>query len=239
MIARLAAPFPPPGYSRWRQGRHDAVAHEAIADAVREALGPAGNLSAWAAPRAERAIETGRGTVYAVRLGPILAAVRHFHRGGWMGPFLGDRYFDSPPRPFAELAISERIRAAGVATPRVLAAIVTSLRVGYRADLATDWLEPGHDLAALLAPNRYPPSHRRAALEAAGETVGRAHRSGLDHADLNLSNVFVQPWEAGRWTAALIDLDRARMDDSSTAAFKKKTSAASTARWRRPAARAA
>lgn len=239
MNARLAAPFPPPDYSRWRQGRHDAVAHETIADTVREALDAAGGLSAWAAPRAERAIETGRGTVYAVRLGPVLAAVRHFHRGGWMAPFLDDRYLDSPPRPFAELAVSERIRAAGVATPRVLAAIVTSMCVGYQADLATDWLEPGHDLAALLAPNRYPASHRRAALQAAGETVGRAHRAGLDHADLNLSNVFVQPRDAGRWTAALIDLDRARMDDSSSGAFKKKTSAASIDRSRRPAARAA
>jgi 3-deoxy-D-manno-octulosonic acid kinase len=239
VIARLAAPFPPLGYRRWRQGRHDVIAWETVVDPVREALESAGDLTAWAAPRAERTVETGRGTVYAVRLGPILAAVRHFHRGGWMAPLLGDRYSDSPPRPFAELAVSERIRAAGVMTPRILAAIVTPIRFGYQADLATVWLEPGHDLEALLTPNRYPPSHRAAALEAAGATIGRAHRAGLDHADLNLANVFVQPREAGRWTAALLDLDRARLVDPAPAAFKKKTSTASTGRSRRLSARVA
>lgn len=125
---------------------------------------------------------------------------------------LGDRYFDRPPRPFVELAVSERLRAVGVATPRVLAALVLPGRFGYRADLVTEWLGPGHDLRALLAPNAYPAEIRRAGLAAAGRVVGRGHAAGLDHPDLNAGNLFLEP-AAGRnrWSASILDLDRASM----------------------------
>ncbi len=233
------APFPPPGYARWRQGPHDVVAREPVREVVRAALAESGGLHAWAARHRERILTTGRGEVFAIELGPARAAVRHYHRGGWMATLLDDRYFDSPPRPFAELAVSERLRRAGVPTPQILAAVVTAARPGYRADLATEWLEPGHDLTALLAPNRYPPADRAAGLAAAGRAVGHAHRAGLDHADLNLSNIFVQPRTGGKWAAALLDLDRARLLDPDSRDFKKKTFAASTARLSGPGARAA
>jgi tRNA A-37 threonylcarbamoyl transferase component Bud32 len=134
-----------------------------------------------------------------------------------MAPLLGDRYLDSPPRPFLELAVSDQLRRAGVFTPRVLCAVVTSARPGYRGDLGTEWLEPGHDLEELLAPNRYPVDVRISAMRAAGALVGRAHRYGLDHADLNIGNVFVQPSADGQWRAALLDLDRARIAEPDAA----------------------
>ena len=136
--------------------------------------------------------------------------MRRYHRGGWMAPLLGDRYLDRPPRPFAELAASERARARGVATPRVLAAVAHPAGPGYRAEIATEWLSPGHGLAALLVPGAYPEPVRAAALGAAGEAVGRAHAAGLDHPDLNVSNLFLQPSAGGAWTAWILDLDRAR-----------------------------
>lgn len=214
------------------------VAGEEVADAVRAALEEAPSLAAWAARRAERRSTAGRGVVHAVRLGPGTVAVRHYRRGGWMAPVLGDRYFDAVPRPFAELAASERLRSAGVETPRVLAAVVTDARPGHRADLATEWLEGGHDLAALLRPGAYPPDTRAAALEAAGRAIGRAHAAGLDHADLNLANLFVRHGTDG-WTAALLDLDRARFRDPAGDTFKKKTSRGSSDRSSRRTARAA
>ncbi|HUP00454.1 MAG TPA: lipopolysaccharide kinase InaA family protein [Gemmatimonadota bacterium] len=217
----LRAPFPPAGYRRWRAGPHDAVAWEPAAEPVRAALAESGSLYDWAAAHSEREVETGRGRLFAVRLGPLRAAVRHYRRGGWIAPLLDDRYFDDPPRPFAELAISEGLRQAGVSTPRVLAGVVTRAAPGYRADLATEWLEPGLDLVSLLAPNHYPDDERAAALAAAGETVGRAHRAGLDHPDLNPGNVFVQPFQNG-WSAALLDLDRARITVALSAGFERR-----------------
>jgi tRNA A-37 threonylcarbamoyl transferase component Bud32 len=138
-----------------------------------------------------------------------------------MTPLLGDRYFDRPPRPFVELATSEALRAAGVLTPRVLAAVVTPARPGYRADLATEWLSPGLDLEEFLRPELYPPTERGPAIEAAGRLVGRAHAAGLHHPDLRPRNVFLRPGEPGRWEAALLDLDRARIGGARFDAKKK------------------
>lgn len=208
--ATLPDPFPPPGYVRWRRDLLDVVAWRPVADAVREALASFPSLHAWAAVRSERTIEAGRGELHVVALGTVRTAVRHYRRGGWMAPLLGDRYLDRPPRAFAELSASEALRAAGVATPRVLAAVVTDAGVGYRADLATEWLEGGHDLVALLRPGAYPPAARARALGAAGREVGRAHAAGLDHPDLNVTNLFLRHGGSA-WTAALLDLDRARV----------------------------
>jgi 3-deoxy-D-manno-octulosonic acid kinase len=183
------------------------VAAEGVAGAVRSALEAAPSLVAWAGARAERSHPAGRGIVHVARLADRRAAVRHARRGGWMWP-LGDRYLDRPPRPFLEVAVSARLRVAGVNTPEVLAAVVIPARPGYRADLATEWIEPGHDLRALLALNVYPAAARRAGLEAAGREVGRAHRAGLDHPDLNVGNLFLEPADPG-WRAWLLDLDRA------------------------------
>jgi len=213
------------------------IAAEAVAAAIEDALSRAPTLAAWAAERAEREVPGGRGPAWRVDLGGTPAAVRHYRRGGWMGPLLGDRYFDRPPRPFAELAVSELLRQAGVSTPPILAAVAYAARPGYRADLATAWIEPGLDLADLLRPGLYPAAERGAALETAGEAVGRAHGAGLDHPDLRPGNLFLRPLGPGRWEAWLLDLDRASL--GAPAEAKKKTSSGSGAPSPRSAARAA
>lgn len=209
--------FPPAGYRRWRQAPHDVVALESVANATREAIEEAGSLHAWASSASERRLAGGRGPAWRVVLGGFPAAVRHYRRGGWMAPVLGDRYLDAPPRPFRELAVSETLRGRGVATPRVLVAAATRAGIGYRADLATEWLGPGHDLAALLRAGTYPAAERHAALVAAGREVGRAHAAGLDHPDLQLGNLFLRP-PPEAWRAWLLDLDRARIRPAPSAA---------------------
>jgi hypothetical protein len=235
------ASFPPPGYLRRGIGDRDVVALEAVAGAVAEVLAGHASLADWAAGRAEREVAGGRGPAWRVDLGGTPAAVRHYRRGGWMGPLLGDRYFDRPPRPFAELAASETLRARGVRTPRVLAAVVTPAGAGYRGDIATEWLTPGLDLEELLRPNRYPPAERARAIEVAARTIGAAHAAGLDHPDLRPRNVFLEPRASGSWEAALLDLDRARVAPAGSrdARAKKKTSPASAAPSRRSVERAA
>lgn len=233
-----ARAFPPPGYVGVRGPTAHGFALAAVAGAVEEALAGCGSLAGWAPAHAERAIPGGRGPAWKVDLGGLPALVRHYRRGGWMGPVLGDRYFDRPPRPFAELGVSEALRSTGVATPRVLAAVVAPARPGYRADLATEWLSPGLDLEEFLRPGLYPAAERRPAIEAAGRIVGRAHAAGLRHPDLRPRNVFLSPREPGRWEAALLDLDRAAMGGAGRDA-KKKTSSASGAPSTRSVARAA
>lgn len=203
--------FPPQGYELWRQGPIEVIACSSVADDVRAALEHAPTLGEWGARSSFHRVTTGRGSVYGAQLGPHRVAVRHYHRGGLMAPLLGDRYLDRWPRPYAELEVSDRLRAAGIATPRVLAGDVSPARPGYRADLVTMWLEPGHDLAEMLRPNVYPEVERLAAATAAGRLIGDAHRAGLDHPDLTAHNIFVQPRVGGGWGAALLDLDRAKL----------------------------
>ena len=226
MTARRAA-FPPPGYRWVRMGRHTVVAWEPAIRRVRDALSTAATFHAWASREGRRAA-TGRGAVYVAQLGEARVAVRHYRRGGWMR-WLRDRYLGLRPRPFHELAVSEAARSAGVPTPRVVAAVVTAAKPGYRGDVAVEWLEPGHDLERLLEPGAYPERARAAGLRAAGRAIGLGHRAGLDHADLQHRNVFVRPRPGGGWEAWLLDLDRARIRSRSTG-FKKKTSRASSGR---------
>jgi 3-deoxy-D-manno-octulosonic acid kinase len=223
----VSGSIPPAGYARRRLAGADVVAPETTLHAVERALSEGSTLAEWAEARAEGELSGGRGPAWRAEIGGAPVAIRHYRRGGWMGPLLGDRYFDRPPRPFAELAVSEALRAADVRTPRILAAIVYRARPGYRGDLATEWLTPGLDLAELLRPGLYPPAARAAALEAAGETVGRAWAAGLDHADLRPRNLFLRPRPDGGWDAWLLDLDRARLSRPGRA--KKKTSPASAA----------
>jgi len=112
--------------------------------------------------------------------------------------------------------VSGEARGRGVPTPRVLAAIVHPARPGYRSEVATSWLTPGHDLSALLKPGVYDETERGAALKAVGETIVNAARAGLQHADLNLSNIFVGPATDGGWRALILDLDRARIQAPDT-----------------------
>ena len=191
-----------------------------VSEAVRRALEAAPSLDAWARSRGERGFSTGgRGSVHLARLGERRVVVRHARRGGWMR-ILGDRYFDRRPRAFVELVVSDRLRASGVATPEVLAALVVPSRLGHRSDIATERLEPGHDLLALLAPNAYDVGSRRAALAAAGRQVGLAHAAGLNHPDLNVGNLFLQPLTGGGWAASILDLDRASLDRASSGAAR-------------------
>lgn len=211
-MSDLPEPFPPPGYRRWSGDDREVIAAEDTADAVARALERAPSLARWAADHPERTARGGRGPLHATRLDDVLAAVRHYRRGGWMGPLLGDRYLRRPARPFRELAVSHALREAGIRTPRIVAAVVTEARPGYRAELATEWLEPGHDLEALLRPGAYPAEMRRRALAAVGREIGRAHAAGLAHPDLQHRNLFVRP-VGEEWEGWLLDLDRARIDE--------------------------
>lgn len=138
-----------------------------------------------------------------------------------MAPLLGDRYLDRPPRPFRELVVSERLRSAGVFTPRVVAGLAVSARPGYRADLATEWLPGGESLESILAPEALSSDERTEAIEACGETVGEAHAAGLDHPDLNVSNLLLRREAGGAWSAALLDLDRARVGPPDRSAARR------------------
>lgn len=178
----------------------------------------------WAARHPDALVLQGRGATYAVPApGPVGESsergrwvVRHYRRGGWMAPLLGDRYpAVGTPRPVAEVKASEEARARGVRTPRVLAAAVYPGRVFYRGDLVSAFVPGASDLAEVLfGGERKGLSRsvdRREALSAAGDLIRAMARAGVRHPDLNAKNVLLE-WAGAAPTPWLVDLDRATVD---------------------------
>ncbi|HEV2147125.1 MAG TPA: lipopolysaccharide kinase InaA family protein, partial [Longimicrobiaceae bacterium] len=97
----------------------------------------------------------------------------------------------------------------GVRTPLPLAAAEHRAGIGYTAHFATLWIPDARDAAAWLA--EAAPPDRLALLREAGAQVGRMHRAGVAHPDLNLRNLLVTGGEGISPIVHLLDFDRARV----------------------------
>jgi 3-deoxy-D-manno-octulosonic acid kinase len=146
----------------------------------------------------------GRGAAWFVRAGAFDGVLRHYQRGGLAARFSRDAYLwlgEARVRSLAEFRLMSELRAEGLPVPAPLLAGYWRRGFRYRAAILVeripavrplaDWRDPGVGIAPW---------------EAVGEMLAAFHRAGLDHADLNASNVLVdaagKPW--------LIDFDRCR-----------------------------
>ena len=231
---------PPPGVVT-------AVCRAGAADLVRAAIARCGTLYAYAAAHPGRRAHRGRGTAYAVPLGDApggpLVVVRHGWRGGLLRRVRRDLFFP-PTRAPAELAVSERLRAAGVATPAVVAYAVYRAPAGLRrVDVATELVPDGVDLAAVLAAEGAPESAEAARWVPAwvpptAALLAALARAGARHPDLNLKNVLLAPALADRVGGAarawVLDVDVAHVLDAAVGpAATSATLAANLARLAR------
>lgn len=156
--------------------------------------------------RAQPVASGGRGGAWYLDapFGPAL--LRHYRRGGLVAHFNHDRYLwrgANRTRGFLEYHLTGRLLELGLPVPRPLAAVYWRAGASwYRAALLLERLPQVRTLAQnLWWAGAAPP------WEAAGRTIARFHRAGLEHADLNLHNVLIDA--AGRiW---LIDFDRSRL----------------------------
>lgn len=143
--------------------------------------------------------------------------LRRFSHGGLLRWLTGARFAD-PARPFRELALSERLRHAGLATPEVLAARARRAALfGWELALVTRRVAGARDLGALLGAYRrgeLEHARLRAALRACGRAVSALHAAGFLHADLNPNNLLVDERAEGEPAVWTIDLDRSRFVES-------------------------
>jgi len=209
-----AAVAPPPGYAATRAGGATAVALEPLVPAVTKILGRA-TLYDYAAAHPARRARAGRAPVYIVPLDgaerPLV--VRHSWHGGALAPLTGDRFL-TPTRAPYELAMSNRLMALGVATPRVAAyAIYPAGPMLRRSDVVTEEIADSDDLAALLG-GTAPVAPRKDALAAAEALLLSMGRAGVRHPDLNLKNILIARTPSGAATAFLLDVDRVSIDTS-------------------------
>lgn len=146
----------------------------------------------------------GRGAIRRVDTAYGRCIVRHYRRGGLIAKLSGDWFVwtgADRTRPFQEFRVTQRLRAAGLPVPEVVAARFVRAGAGYRADLATREVAGARTLAERLAAGDFDIDWA-----GLGTLIARFHALGLWHADLNAHNVLFDA--EGR--CLLIDFDRAR-----------------------------
>ncbi len=156
-------------------------------------------------------LDGGRGRTYAVRGEFGEAVLRRYRRGGAVARYLGDRYLWSgveQARPIREFKLLAEAHAAGLRVPRPLAAQVQRLGLFYTGDLMMARIA-GQKLSSVLEAL---PDWSGFAWSALGNSIGKVHAAGFEHADLNAHNLLV---DAGMriW---IIDWDRGSRRDPKT-----------------------
>jgi len=152
--------------------------------------------------------EQGRGVVARFLLGGRPVVGKMLIHGGLFGPTLGRLYLGRQ-RAWSQAALADRLRTAGVATPRVVA--TGARRIAgplFRLAVLTEEIREARNLLELARSFPGPPVRRRIA-DLTADTVRAMHDGGFLHADLNLANLVV---EGGTAAAAvhIVDLDRGR-----------------------------
>ena len=199
-----------PGYVRFRVGRARVTTLAEEETSIREAL-RYGTLYEYAGRHPERRPMKGRGDVFAAPLPghDDSVVVRHAFRGGAPAHVTRDLFFP-PTRGLRELLVSQRLRAAGVHTPEVVAYVTYPAgAILRRFDIATREIPNGADLFAWLAATE-DEGARDVVLNAAAGAVASLVAAGAHHPDLNIRNVLVAPGPDGGLIGWILDVDRVR-----------------------------
>jgi len=162
------------------------------------------DLNWWQARGQRVKSAPGRGQSYFLHYGDWSLVWRHYRRGGLVARLSPDRYLWAGlarTRAYAEFVLTQQLLDLGLPVPRPLAGQVRREGLHYRADLITERIVGAQSLADLLE------AGERCPWAAVGATIARFHRAGLDHVDLNLRNILLDP----RGHTYLIDFDRCRL----------------------------
>ncbi len=197
----------PSGYTRFAARDATVVARNDATSGVRAALTDVRTLHCWASTLPGAKAFQGRATAWGARLpnSSIDVVVRHALHGGFFAALTGDRFF-SPGRAPWELAVSERLREAGVPTPAVIAYALYPAGPGLcRCDVATKRLPEGGDLPDLWRDADV--ATRAAILNATGTLLRSLAAVRAVHPDLNAKNVYLSSHK-DTWRAYVLDVDR-------------------------------
>lgn len=169
--------------------------------------GDVDDLLSNASPR-RPAAGGGRGPLIRLRLGGQEAIAKRPVHGGLLGRMCGGLYWGRG-RIVAQVRAAQRLRAEGVPTPDILAAGWRS--VAGPLQRHTIIASAIHGAINLYEASRNPPPglSRRAILRQSALVVRRMHNSRFLHADLNVTNLVLEPLATGI-AVHIVDLDRGR-----------------------------
>ena len=205
---------PPPGFIEEHCSTQLCWLKAGWEEAIRTAIsGPAS--------RTVLPVQGGRGKIIQVPIGKQVGAqgsllIRRYRRGGFIRHFLHETYWaywNSALRPLAELEATETARQRGIPTAEVLGACVEWQSLGlYRGLLISRTAEGFSNWWEWL--QTQPPQHeRQQAATAVARIVAQLHAAGIDHADLNLTNILIRCTAEAptHLMVLLIDFDRAQV----------------------------
>lgn len=153
----------------------------------------------------------GRGAAWYVR-GPFGEAVlRHYRRGG-LAARLGRRSYlwrgEPAVRSLREFRLLQALHADGLPVPAPIAAMYRRRGMGYEAAILVARVPGARSFLELVRTRQ-----AQAPWEQIGAAIGRCHRLGAHHADLNANNILLdregRPW--------LIDWDKGRIENAAGA----------------------
>ncbi|WP_064746223.1 3-deoxy-D-manno-octulosonic acid kinase [Lysobacter antibioticus] len=164
----------------------------------------------WGA-KAQPVDSGGRGGAWFVDAPFGQVVLRRYLRGGLVARFNRDRYWwrgAHRTRSFAEFRLTREVARKGLPVPMPVAAWYRRDGLHYYAAILIERLGDVRSLA-----DRAAVAGDGAPWEEAGRLIARCHRAGLDHADLNATNLLFDSGGRG-W---VIDLDRGAIRIPATA----------------------
>jgi 3-deoxy-D-manno-octulosonic-acid transferase len=146
---------------------------------------------------------TGRNTVWFVQAKQQRWVLRHYYRGGLIGKLNKDRFLKVPvpqSRAMAEFQLLQQMHQLGLPVPRPVAALFSTGKISYRADILLELVDGSLDLAKLLRQQALSPVQ----WQQIGAMIRRFHDAQIYHSDLNCHNILQGP-DGKFW---LIDFDK-------------------------------
>jgi len=149
---------------------------------------------------------------FRLRIDPSLELfMRYARRGGLIRFLVSDLYCGLGARPVRELVVAAEARRREIPVAEPIGAMVEWLAPAiYRGVFLTRALA-GLTMWQFVQTDDDPLVRTHVAGQVR-QAINLAHQKGLFHADLNLHNIFIATG-GERFTAALIDLDKARIRD--------------------------
>lgn len=159
----------------------------------------------WQARATPVSGQGGRGAAWFVADGFGQGVLRRYRRGGFAARLSTDRYLwtgESRCRSFREFRLLALLRLQGLPVPAPLMAGYRRHGLSYSAAILVERIPDVRSLAELACS-----TPDGAHWEAVGAMLARFHAAGVEHADLNATNVLLDGADAP-W---LIDFDRGRL----------------------------
>ncbi|MEM7562493.1 MAG: 3-deoxy-D-manno-octulosonic acid kinase [Pseudomonadota bacterium] len=160
----------------------------------------------WKATTEVKSFPSKRGESVKFMLQNQAVILRHYYRGGLVRNLITDQYLwlgKSLSRPWLEWSILMRAVNAGLPVPKPVAACVCRSGIFYRAAIIMTYLENTEILAQRLSLKPLP----RKSWYQLGLLIRKMHTEGIRHADLNASNILIDPEQR----FYLVDFDKARV----------------------------